>query len=453
MSKINSLTLDHQWRLIFRKAKTKEIKKDLEILKSTFERINDRYISEEQYMMSLRSHLQSLDSFVGVQNERLEKMKHLFGAELSIMKREYEAEKTYMVTRHAQKIDELKDVYVAFDRYFLQKEQTARSEYANIRDGMKNKLIEDKHSLRIKLEKKVESILAEFNNLRTNYLKATEERRVYYDDLQKRNDQAMKDIAIQVSLIHTLSDAIAAERARINSLNDEFGEKNRSLREEKENLSCQLIGMKKMVNRLKDHQRHKLIKMVKISDDVQKSLAKLVKEVNIIIGLGEMCRQLEDEEETILPFVHPCSLYEEEKLLLDDKKLESVSILIKNKCLIILLHLHVLLIPYQKLKPYEQLDIFWRRFSKVQLDKLALLKERQILEEENRRLKAIVARYLENLSVNEKVMSHPNSLLIICDKLDIIVDPAMRKRCERPVATVKFNGALMDKDDTVLRQK
>ncbi|VUZ40404.1 unnamed protein product, partial [Hymenolepis diminuta] len=38
MSKINSLTLDHQWRLILRKAKTEEIKKDIEILRSTFER-------------------------------------------------------------------------------------------------------------------------------------------------------------------------------------------------------------------------------------------------------------------------------------------------------------------------------------------------------------------------------------------------------------------------------
>lgn len=45
-----------------------------------------------------------------------------------------------MINRHRQQIDELKDIYVAFDRYFLQKEQTARSEYGNIRDGMKNKV-------------------------------------------------------------------------------------------------------------------------------------------------------------------------------------------------------------------------------------------------------------------------------------------------------------------------
>lgn len=44
-----------------------------------------------------------------------------------------------MVTRHRQQIDELKDTYVAFDKYFLQKEQTARCEYGSVRDEMKNK--------------------------------------------------------------------------------------------------------------------------------------------------------------------------------------------------------------------------------------------------------------------------------------------------------------------------
>lgn len=78
-------------------------------------------------------------------------MGYSFDMELSMMKREYEAgifrkkqefwiEKAYMVNRHRQRIDELKDTYVAFDRYFLQKEQIARNEYGSIRDEMKNKV-------------------------------------------------------------------------------------------------------------------------------------------------------------------------------------------------------------------------------------------------------------------------------------------------------------------------
>ena len=60
-----------------REAKSKELKKDIEILSQTFERVVDRKDSvikslakdlqeaEEQYAMALRSHLQNVDYLVG----------------------------------------------------------------------------------------------------------------------------------------------------------------------------------------------------------------------------------------------------------------------------------------------------------------------------------------------------------------------------------------------------
>ena len=60
-----------------REAKSKELKKDIEILSQTFERVVDRKDSvikslakdlqeaEEQYSMALRSHLQNVDYLIG----------------------------------------------------------------------------------------------------------------------------------------------------------------------------------------------------------------------------------------------------------------------------------------------------------------------------------------------------------------------------------------------------
>jgi len=60
-----------------REAKSKELKKDLEILSQTFERVVDRKESvvkslgkdlleaKEQYSMALRSHLQNVDNLIG----------------------------------------------------------------------------------------------------------------------------------------------------------------------------------------------------------------------------------------------------------------------------------------------------------------------------------------------------------------------------------------------------
>lgn len=61
-----------------RENKSKELKKDLEILSQTFERIVDRkdatikalakdlQEADEQYSMALRAHLQSTDNLIGV---------------------------------------------------------------------------------------------------------------------------------------------------------------------------------------------------------------------------------------------------------------------------------------------------------------------------------------------------------------------------------------------------
>ena len=76
-TKFNLNKLNHQWRNIMREAKSKELKKDIEILSQTFERVVDRKESvikslakdlseaEEQYAMALRSHLQNVDDLVG----------------------------------------------------------------------------------------------------------------------------------------------------------------------------------------------------------------------------------------------------------------------------------------------------------------------------------------------------------------------------------------------------
>ena len=76
-SKFNLSKLHHQWRNIMREAKSRELKKDIEILSQTFERIVDRKESvikslakdvseaEEQYAMALRSHLTNVDKLVG----------------------------------------------------------------------------------------------------------------------------------------------------------------------------------------------------------------------------------------------------------------------------------------------------------------------------------------------------------------------------------------------------
>ena len=44
---------------------------------------------------------------------------------------------------------------------------------------------------------------------------------------------------------------------------------------------------------------------------------------------------------------------------------------------------------------YTALENFWKRYNKVLLDKLGLDREKQTLEDENRKLKALLKQYLD----------------------------------------------------------
>ncbi|VDP52382.1 unnamed protein product [Schistosoma curassoni] len=76
-TKLNKAKLTYYWRTIMRETKSKELKRTIEILSQTFERIMDRKESiiktlvadlseaDEQHLMALRSHLQNVDILIG----------------------------------------------------------------------------------------------------------------------------------------------------------------------------------------------------------------------------------------------------------------------------------------------------------------------------------------------------------------------------------------------------
>merc|ERR1712227_795920 len=86
---------------------------------------------------------------------------------------------------------------------------------------------------------------------------------------------------------------------------------------------------------------------------------------------------------------------------------------------------------------YEQLDGFWRRYNKVQLDKLALDAEKRSLEKENQTLRNVLRQYLDGVSVNNETLKEPNPLFVVNQRTNVklgvnIMDP----RVQKPNATV-----------------
>ena len=62
---------------------------------------------------------------------------------------------------------------------------------------------------------------------------------------------------------------------------------------------------------------------------------------------------------------------------------------------------------------YTALENFWKRYNKVLLDKLALDREKQTLEDENSKLKALLKQYLDG----EQTTTQNSATQVYCNAL------------------------------------
>lgn len=67
------------------------------------------------------------------------------------------------------------------------------------------------------------------------------------------------------------------------------------------------------------------------------------------------------------------------------------------------------------------MDMFYRRFNKVQLERLALVKEAKILENDNKDLKSLLCQYLNGLVLNEDTLKTANTLFIVNGKTNLLL--------------------------------
>jgi len=152
-SKFNLNKLQNQWRVIMREAKSQELKKDIEILSQTFERVIDRKEAiikslvkdieeaEEQYQMALRSHLQNIDRLIDLQQRRLQEAQDEFNQEQEILKEEFDTERMKIVSQQRREMHDIQDIMFAMEEEWNELENEAKQDFQSLRDEIKNKVL------------------------------------------------------------------------------------------------------------------------------------------------------------------------------------------------------------------------------------------------------------------------------------------------------------------------
>ncbi|XP_054831290.1 dynein regulatory complex subunit 2 isoform X2 [Eublepharis macularius] len=351
---MNKITL--QWRTVLREVKARELRKDIEILSQTFERVVDCKDSvikslakdldeaEAQYTHALRSHLHNIDELLQLQCCRLGYLEEDYNAELEALQKEFDTERRKIIEYHEQEIRYLQDVLLAMEQNFGESEYEAKLDFQSTRDDIKNKNLEEKHYLRMQLEGKVEELWKRFQQALRNYTEATEDRKIAFEALKLKDEKSTKEIEMQMKKLQKMQDLILSLKNKIAAHVRESEEQNRRIRDEKEVVLKQLQMLKSEMNQARAKARSNLAKLTVESCATLKVLQRVVQK------------------------------------MMDD---------------------------------YVGLERFWQRYNKVRLEQLSLQRTKAALAEDNRKLRHLLKQYLDGISVNDEVLSQINPLMIV----------------------------------------
>ena len=101
----------------------------------------------------------------------------------------------------------------------------------------------------------------------------------------------------------------------------------------------------------------------------------------------------------------------------------------------------------KEVEEWNYMDVFFGKFNRVLMDKLATEQERDRLLRENRDLQSVLKQYLDGISVNADVMNRENPLLVVNNRLSLNragpESGGSRAPVSRVVKPVKIDGRHM----------
>ncbi|CAG5089365.1 Oidioi.mRNA.OKI2018_I69.PAR.g12187.t1.cds [Oikopleura dioica] len=299
-SKLNNKKLIEKWRSIMRQSKSAELKKELEILSHTFERIMDR---------------KDANAAVNDQQDR-------YNEEINMETSNFDETAQTYVDKTEKSDHDFDTMMCALEQTHIDKTSKLKQEFQSLRDEIKNNTQDEKHALRISLEAAVEKLFKMFQQAQKDYDNSTLERRKEFEKLQAKDAKSSAEIELQMNKLAKIQENINIVKQKMVNNTKEYEEKHAGLKENKDHLQTHFRVLRTEMSKQRNKEREMLTKLTLASEEALKRQKSIDEKASKILKIGEMCRKLETEEEQVLPFgiVPPTPRSEEEDKSLDDGK-------------------------------------------------------------------------------------------------------------------------------------
>mmetsp|Transcript_15668 Transcript_15668/g.37756 ORF Transcript_15668/g.37756 Transcript_15668/m.37756 type:complete len:498 (+) Transcript_15668:63-1556(+) len=432
-SKHNLNKIQESWLKIMRSAKTKQLKKEVEIVSQNHERDVDRKDAilqmldrdldeaEEQHQVCIRSHLLNIDKLLEIQRTRLAALEEEFTRDVNTVSEEFRLEREELIEWHTREKRELTIILQQVQEEERERMQKDGFDHQATFEMIKNKNIEEDHQMRSHLEEKIEAMRDKCNSHLKTYRLQTQQHSEEYKSCLAEDADLSKQVERRLRQVERMQAQIQHWRMKIHQNKQECEERNADLRREKESIRQHFQELKQKMNRFRNEEKKRLGDLTSNARECMRKLKDQLSFAEKILKTAELCRKLETEREKVLPFYLSRDV-DVDELHFDDPTLarfassseEELKEEVKET------------FADTGVDEWMYLDTFFRRYNKVYLDLLAVEKEKGRLNAENVQLRSILKQFLDGVSVNEDVMSAPNPLLVVNGRVNLNHMPVRR---------------------------
>lgn len=409
--RFNKLKIMNKWRQFMREEKKAELRKQIEILAQDHERkvdradmqiqtlVDDIERLEEQFQVAQRSHTRKMGELMGIHQQRLDAFQQEFEDELQTLKQEFDAERTYMVTRHQREVREMKEVMGEVANRENDQAETQKQTHETEREEIRNRNLEDINILKISLEAEIEEYEKQFDEAHDRYIESTEDKNREFTKLKEKDTELSGNINNLLTRIEKLQTALSAWRKKMGSNEHEYKDRNDTLRKEKEEIARHYRQLKARMDKFRKGQTTRLYQLTAMTRNCSGENQDKLHLAESILKLAEICRKMETEKEKIMPFYETTTAPEPPGEMRVDV---ADGIEIREE--------------------WMHLDNFYKKFNKALLDKMAVQQMRDQFQAENTNLRSILKQYLDGITVTEDAVDRPNPLLVVNGRVNLVDD-------------------------------
>jgi len=193
------------------------------------------------------------------QSKRVQVLEEEYRKELEGLRAEFDKERQQLISRHKHEMKDLGDVMYAMELRHTERETEAKHEFQSLMDELKNKNLEDTHALSAQRKATLDELWQEFQRETHQYKESTEERKLRFEALKKKDEESAKTIGRQMRKLQKLQDTIGQLRQRMAANTRENEEKTVTIKQDREAVLARFHELKAEMTASREQERFALI--------------------------------------------------------------------------------------------------------------------------------------------------------------------------------------------------